>query len=133
MASRQLINFQKSSFFFSKNTHLHFRRLLSRQYRISNVIGHDRYLGFPTIIGCSKTDLFTAIQENVRAKTDGWKEKLLFPVGKEIVIKAVATAMPSYAMSVFKLPLKLCRDIQYYLCYFWWGQQGSESKIPWLK
>ncbi|KAH9649685.1 putative reverse transcriptase/RNA-dependent DNA polymerase [Citrus sinensis] len=38
--------------------------------------------------------------------------KLFSSGGKEILIKAVAQAVPSYAMSVFKIPLAVCNDIQ---------------------
>ncbi|KAK9288200.1 hypothetical protein L1049_016649 [Liquidambar formosana] len=31
--------------------------------------------------------------------------------GKEILIKAVAMALPSYVMSSFKLPVGLCNDL----------------------
>ncbi|KAH9800272.1 hypothetical protein KPL71_000599 [Citrus sinensis] len=38
--------------------------------------------------------------------------KLFSSGGKEILIKAVAQAIPAYAMSVFKIPSAVCNDIQ---------------------
>lgn len=41
----------------------------------------------------------------------GWAEQFLSQVGKEVLVKAVAMAMPNYAISCFKLPIGVCRDI----------------------
>jgi hypothetical protein len=35
-------------------------------------------------------------------------------------------------MSVFRLPKKLCRDINTMMGKFWWGHQGNDSKIAWM-
>jgi hypothetical protein len=53
-------------------------------------------------------------------------------VGKEISIKAVSQAIPSYAMSVFRLPNALCDEINSMLSNYWWGQKNGERKIHWL-
>ena len=42
----------------------------------------------------------------------GWKEKLLSQAGKEVVIKAVVQSIPTYSMSVFRLPIGLLKDIE---------------------
>uniref|UniRef100_A0A5B7A5C8 Reverse transcriptase zinc-binding domain-containing protein n=1 Tax=Davidia involucrata TaxID=16924 RepID=A0A5B7A5C8_DAVIN len=47
--------------------------------------------------------------------------------------KAVAQAIPTYMMSCFKLPVAICEAINKMVSNFWWGQQGSERKIHWLK
>jgi hypothetical protein len=41
----------------------------------------------------------------------GWKEKLLSIGGKEMLIKAVARCILVYAMSVFKIPIEVCKKI----------------------
>ena len=44
-------------------------------------------------------------------KVSRWKEKLLTHAGKEVLIKSVAQAVPSYTMSCFLLPKKLCEEL----------------------
>lgn len=52
------------------------------------------------------------MKEWIWARMQGWKEKLLSQAGKEVMIKAVIQSIPTYSMSVFKLPVSLCKDIE---------------------
>ncbi|KAL0011421.1 hypothetical protein SO802_006529 [Lithocarpus litseifolius] len=88
---------------------------------------HGKYLGLPSIIGRSKTEVFVEVKEKV-----GWKGKLLSIGGKEILIKAVAQAVPTYTMSCFLIPKGLCEEIEGMIRKFWWGQRQDESKIAWV-
>lgn len=60
-------------------------------------------------------------------KLEGWKEKLISKVGKEIFIKTVVTALPQYAMSIFKVPLSICRAFEKKIASFWWKNTDSKS------
>ena len=62
----------------------------------------------------------------------GWKEKLLSQAGREVIIEAVAQSIPVYSMSVFKLLVGLCKDIEAMIRKFWWGS-GDARKIHWVK
>jgi len=66
-------------------------------------------------------------------KIQGWKEKLLSKTGKDVLIKAVAQAIPTYAMSCFDLTKGLCDEISNMICRFWWAQQESENKVHYRK
>ena len=59
----------------------------------------------------------------------GWKEKIISKAGREVLIKTVAQAIPIYSMSIFKLPKKVCDDINSVLAKYWWGQTHNEKKI----
>ncbi|KAM1024483.1 hypothetical protein ACFX13_038479 [Malus domestica] len=61
----------------------------------------------------------------------GWAEQFLSPAGKEILIKAVATAMPNHAMSCFKLPIEVCRDIEKAIRSYWWRGSGASRGVHW--
>ena len=47
--------------------------------------------------------------------------------GKEVLIKSVAQAIPTYSMSCFKLPNNLCKYLGNMICKFWSGCQ-TEAK-----
>ena len=93
---------------------------------------HSKYLGLPSIIGKSKIEVFAEIKKRVGRKLSGWKEKILSIGGREILIKAVAQAVPTYTMSYFQLPKGLCDEIENMMRKFWWGQRGQESKVAWV-
>lgn len=57
---------------------------------------------------------------------------MLSKAGKEILIKAVAQAIPTYTMSCFKLLDSLCEDLTSMIRNFWWGQKNDKKKIAWL-
>ena len=56
--------------------------------------------------------MFAEIKERVGRKLSGWKEKILSIGGREILIKAVAQAIPTYTMSCFQFPKGLCDEIE---------------------
>ena len=47
------------------------------------------------------------------------------------MLKAIVQAIPTFAMSCFKLPLSLCHDIEVMIKNFFWGQRGDRRKIHW--
>uniref|UniRef100_A0A2N9FP25 Uncharacterized protein n=1 Tax=Fagus sylvatica TaxID=28930 RepID=A0A2N9FP25_FAGSY len=92
----------------------------------------EKYLGLPSIIGRAKKKAFNEIKDWIWRRLQGWKEKLLSQAGREILIKAVIQAIPTYAMSVFQFPAGLCADICSMANRFWWGQMGGNRKIHWV-
>jgi len=57
---------------------------------------------------------------------------MLSRAGKEILIKAVAQAIPAFATGCFDLTKTLCDQISAMICRFWWSQQDNEHKMHWL-
>ena len=82
---------------------------------------HKKYLGLPSIIGKSKVEIFAEIKEKVEKKLLGWKEKMLSVGGREILIKAIAQAIPTYTMSCFQILKSLCDEIKGMMRKFLWG------------
>ena len=62
----------------------------------------------------------------------GWKEKFISKAGREILIKTVAQAIPTYSMGLFKIPKSICDNINSILSKYWWGQTKEERKIHWI-
>lgn len=44
----------------------------------------------------------------------------------------MAQAVPTYTMSVFKLPNALCDEMTSMICNFWWGKTQEIDKMAWL-
>ncbi|XP_021717912.1 uncharacterized protein LOC110685694 [Chenopodium quinoa] len=59
--------------------------------------------------------------------------KLLSTPGKEVLIKVVAQAIPTYMMSIFKLPDGLIEVIHAMLARFWWGSTDTANKLHWQR
>ena len=93
---------------------------------------YEKYLGLPSFIGRNRSESFTQIKERVWQKLKGWKEKLLSQAGREILIKAVAQAILTYSMSCFRLPAKLCNDLEAMIRRFWWSNKADQRKVHWV-
>ena len=52
-------------------------------------------------------------------KLQEWKRGLLSQGGREILIKAVACSIPIYTMQCFKVPKKVCEEINAKMASFW--------------
>ena len=131
VASAKCINFEKSSIFFINNTKEEVREQIKRELRVREVERFESYLGLPTLVGRAKYQTFSFLKDRVWKKIQGWKGKLLFRAGKEVLIKVVAQSIPTYTMRVFLLPVKLCNELNAMCARFWWGQIGDEKKIHW--
>ncbi|GAU18647.1 hypothetical protein TSUD_124800 [Trifolium subterraneum] len=104
LASGQEINLAKSEVFFSRNLSHAAKEDLASILGVRHVLGTGIYLG-----------------------------RALSKAGKEVMIKYVLQAIPSYVMSLFILPSSLIDDIEKMLNAFWWGGGSHNNKgIHWL-
>ena len=88
---------------------------------------HEKYLGLPSLVGKNKCNTFQQLMEGLNNKLSNWKKKLLSHVRKEILIKTVAQAVPTYTMNVFKLPNNLCDEMTSMVLRFWWGLANEKK------
>ncbi|XP_057459108.1 uncharacterized protein LOC130749749 [Lotus japonicus] len=131
--SGQMINLDKSMLSVSRNVHDNCFHELKQLLNVKAVEGYDKYLGLPTIIGKSKTQIFNFVKERVWKKLKGWKEKFLSRAGREILTKPVAQAIPSYVMSCFVLPDGICAYIDRMISKFFWGGDPARQSLHWTK
>jgi hypothetical protein len=131
-ASGQLVSDSKSCIFFSPNTNVHVRVQVCQILNILTESLNDTYLGLPTHVGLDKSECFQYLVDRVCQRIEGWKEKILSLGGKEVLLKAVAQAIPSYAMSVFKIPKSICKGITDAMSHYWWGDEENQKRMHWF-
>ena len=94
---------------------------------------NERYLGTPVYVGQCRTKVFAYLKERIWLRIQGWKEKMLSWAGKEILVKAVAQAIPTYVMGCFDLTKEMCDQISTMIGRYWWSNQDKDNKIHWLR
>jgi hypothetical protein len=125
--SGQSINASKSSIRFSRNTNN------TTTEHISNIIPYPSntntflYLGLPILIRNSKKIAFQGIIDKVLSRIEGWRAKTLFQAGKLVLIKSVVTALPSYAMSSFLLPMSFYNELDKIFKNSWWDFPSKKT------
>ncbi|XP_052478837.1 uncharacterized mitochondrial protein AtMg00310-like [Gossypium raimondii] len=93
----------------------------------------ERYLGLPNVVGRRKKESFQYLKEKVHNRIEGWSTRMLSQGGKEVFLKAVLQAIPTYAMSCFLLPKSLCRDMESIFAKFWWQKAHGRRGIHWCQ
>ena len=92
---------------FSRNAKIADKEQMMAALDIRDEGRNEKYLGLPVYMGKSKEKTFAYLKDKVWKRVQGWKEKLLSKPGKEIFVKVVAQAIPSYTMSCFDLTKKV--------------------------
>lgn len=128
--SGQKINLQKSSIFFGKNCS-------EQMKKVKHKLGvHDdtlqaTYPGMPTWVGRSPMNCYIFLTSRLWKRLNGCRDRPLSRVGKEILVKSVAHAIPTYVMSCFQLPVGVCEKMRRPISNFWWGVEDGRRKIHW--
>ena len=88
-ASRQKLNQDKISNFFSRNTSTEKREEIIRLSGLKATDRFEKYLGLPTLVGKSRSKEFKCIKDRVWNRLQSWKVKFLSQARKEILLKVV--------------------------------------------
>lgn len=64
------------------------------------------------------------MEENIQLE-----DSFLSNVGKEILIKSILQAIPTYTMGIFLLPRTIVDRLNSLIKKLWWGINGDNSKI----
>ena len=114
----QHFNYNKSEISFSKGVPASVRQDIIMHLGVKEVDKHSKYLGLPTIVGRLKKENFLMLKDIVSKKLHAWKGKFMSQPGKEVLLKAVIQAIPTYMMSIFRLPDSLITDIHSIMARF---------------
>ncbi|XP_035546735.1 uncharacterized protein LOC118348703 [Juglans regia] len=131
--SGQVINKDKSAIFFSKNTTLMTQQQIKSLAGVQSTSNFEKYLGLPSLVGRKKIASFHSLIDRTWSRVSNWRTKFLSAAGKEILLKVVLQAIPTYAMGMFLLPASITRRLNQILRRFWWGFNEDSSKIQWVK
>lgn len=133
--SGQVINLEKSTMTFSPGTSQDDREAIQQVLGIQVVPQFEKYLGMPAVVGRSKKEVFNFVKDRVWDRVKRWSGRDFSMAGREVLIKAVLQAIPTYVMSCFLLPSTLLNDIEIIVRRFWWGENANTSLhwLPWEK
>lgn len=102
--SGQMLNRDKSSIHYSRNTPSQIKAQLSAALHLSPLPAKVKHLGLPLVIPRRKSSALSTLQDRILAKLGGWKAKLLSQAGRTTLLSSVASAMPAYGMSSLLFP-----------------------------
>ncbi|CAL1383537.1 unnamed protein product [Linum trigynum] len=105
----QEVNINKSYVFFSANVPDADKAAIIAHIGFASSNCHTKYLGVPTEWGNSKKETFQFLIHRMEKMREAWKSLLLSHGGKEVLLKAVIQAIPSYIMYLFNLPVNLTK------------------------
>lgn len=112
VASGQVINFEKSAITFCPSSFSEIMNNIQHFLSIPVVSGHELYLGLPNFSLRSKRVLFSFLRDRVFKMIHCWTSNFFSAEGKEVLIKSVLQAIPTYVMSCFKIPFSICKEIE---------------------
>ena len=111
IGSGQMVNKHKSAIFFSANVDDAMKVEVHQGTEIPTEALVEKYLGLPTAIGRSSDDQFEHIVASIKKLVNGWAPKLLNSAGREVLIKSICQAIPTYSKTCFKLSKKILKKM----------------------
>lgn len=92
----------------------------------------SKYLGLPTSEGRMKDGQFQPIMDRFGKRCNDWSEKFMSFAAKEVHVKYVVQALPTFIMSVFMLSKRFCDKYEKFIREFWWGEEDGHRKVHWM-
>ncbi|KAM0905175.1 hypothetical protein ACQ4PT_017547 [Festuca glaucescens] len=131
-ATGQLLNLGKCSILFSESCPADLVLEVKQILGVTQEVFEPKYLGLLVPEGWMHKGRFESLQANLWKRLIDWAEKYMSTGAKEVLIKAVAQAIPTYIMSVFKLPASVCDDLTKLVRQYWCGVENGKRKMAWL-
>jgi len=131
--SGQLVNKDKSVVFFSSNCDDGAKNEVREILQIETEALADKYLGLPTALGRSTKEAFEYMPTKIRGLVGAWSGREASCAGREVLLKSVAQAIPTYPMSCFLIPKDTCRKLKSLFSNYWWGSSADSRHMHWQR
>lgn len=125
----QLVNRDKSAVFFSHNCTDDMKNVVRQTLNIDKEALAEKYLGLPIAIGQSTSKTFEFMPNQIRGLTGSWSGRQASSAGREVLLKSVAQAVPTYSMSCFLLSKTTCKKMKPPIANYWWGGSADNKLI----
>ncbi|XP_074293127.1 uncharacterized protein LOC141620056 [Silene latifolia] len=119
----KLVGLQKTMVSFSRGVSRAYRESLAARLGVVEMEEHKCYLGLSMVVIRSKKIITDIIRDKLCKQLQGWRGKILFRAGKEVLIKAVVNSLHTYVINMFKIPANFCDELRS-ICM----ERGSCSK-----
>lgn len=93
----------------------------------------EKYLGLPTAVGRATKESFEFMPTRIRNLVGTWSRREASCAGREVLLKSVAQAVPTYPMSCFLIPKDTCRKMRSVISNYWWGSSADSRRIHWQR
>jgi hypothetical protein len=103
-----MVNLAKYSMVFGSKCSDQERRKVLEILHVSNTTMEGKYLWLPTTEGRMTKEKFKMTKEKLVNRCNFWAERHMSMGAKEVLVKFVAQAIPTYTMGMFKLPSSTC-------------------------
>ncbi|KAA3472858.1 reverse transcriptase [Gossypium australe] len=85
------------------------------------------------MVGRKKKESFQILKDRIKQRIDHWSTRHLSQGGKEIFIKSILQAIPTYTMACFLLPKTLCVEMESIMAKLWWQKGIGRKGIHWCE
>ncbi|XP_071917243.1 uncharacterized protein [Coffea arabica] len=131
--SGQSINTAKSEFMVHSTLSRGRRALIQRITGFSKKEFPVRYLSCPLFVRRQKKDFFQDLSNMVYSKISSWKNRLLSPGSKVVLIKYVLSSIPLHLLGMVHPPKSTLVIIERLFANFLWGSAEGIAKHHWIR
>lgn len=131
--SGQVIGPAKSNIWFSKQTGLQQKEMISDLFQVSQEATSLTYLKAPI---ATTSQAFDFLIEAFTSRLQSWKCKLLNQAGRIVLIRSVLQSVPIYYMATIKVPLGVINKLNTIIRQFFWGKMDKPrymAMVAWDK
>jgi hypothetical protein len=128
-----LVNKDKSAIFYSSNCQNEAKDEVKEVIQIDKEALVEKYLGLPMALGRSTKEAFEYMPTRLKKLVGAWSGKEASCTGREVLLKSVVQAVPTYPMSCFLIPKDTWRKMKTVISNYWWGSSADNRHMHWQR